>query len=105
MLVLLAILVSGVLTSAMTTRFIQYRRRQSLQRRIAAGQVDLEMLQVKRLNVPQNVLDKMPMYTYFRDSQHPEEGSAPNVPSSAVVGASDGAIPLSSFPTISRRLT
>jgi hypothetical protein len=92
MLVLLAILITGVLTSAMTTRFIQYRRRLSLQRRIEAGQVDLEMLHVKRLNVPQNVLDKMPVYTYFRDSQHPEEGLEPNVPSSAVVADSDGLI-------------
>ncbi|KAM5463631.1 hypothetical protein MauCBS54593_007392 [Microsporum audouinii] len=48
-------------------RLIQRRRRISLQRRIQAGEVDLEMLGIKRLNVPQHILDKMPLYTYAND--------------------------------------
>lgn len=44
--------------------WLQRRRRQSLRRRVARGEVDLEALGIKRLTVPQDVLDKMPLYTY-----------------------------------------
>ena len=64
LLVLLITLISGVIVSALMSRILQRRRLQDLERRIAAGEVDLEMLHVKRLNVPQSILDKMPLYTY-----------------------------------------
>jgi hypothetical protein len=44
--------------------WIQRRRRERLRRRVANGEVDLEALGIKRLTVPQDVLDKMPLYTY-----------------------------------------
>ena len=72
LLVLLITLISGVIVSAITSRILQRRRRQDLERRIAAGEVDLEMLHVKRLNVPQSVLDKMPLYTYDDKSGPPK---------------------------------
>ncbi|PSK51931.1 hypothetical protein B9Z65_3198 [Elsinoe australis] len=62
--VILAVLVSivGIISSAM--HFIQRRRRQQLRRRVANGEVDLEVLGVKRLLVPQEILNKMPVYPY-----------------------------------------
>jgi hypothetical protein len=44
--------------------WIQRKRRDRLRRRVANGEVDLEALGIKRLTVPQEVLDKMPLYTY-----------------------------------------
>ncbi|KAF7512580.1 hypothetical protein GJ744_000841 [Endocarpon pusillum] len=42
----------------------QRRLRRDLRRRIGNGQVDLEILGIKRQKVPQKVLDKMPLYVY-----------------------------------------
>lgn len=58
---LLLLIVGG---TSFTMHFLQRKRRQSLQRRIANGEVDLEILGVKRLTVPQEILDKMPLHTY-----------------------------------------
>lgn len=44
--------------------WIQRRRRQQLRQRVVTGEVDLEVLGIKRLTVPQELLDKMPLYTY-----------------------------------------
>lgn len=44
--------------------WVQRRRRQRLRRRVVTGEVDLEVLGIKRLTVPQELLDKMPLYTY-----------------------------------------
>lgn len=44
--------------------WVQRRRREALRRRISNGEVDLEALGIKRLTVPQDIIDKMPMYTY-----------------------------------------
>lgn len=45
-------------------------RRRSLRRRILAGEVNLELLGVKRLLVPQEVLDKIPVRVYTHGEQH-----------------------------------
>lgn len=44
--------------------FIARQRRSMLRRRIANGEIDLEALGIKRLMVPKEVLDKMPLYPY-----------------------------------------
>ncbi|KAK2854375.1 hypothetical protein FQN49_005152 [Arthroderma sp. PD_2] len=67
LLAVLGILIVIIALSSVVMRLLQRRRRQSLQRRIQAGEVDLEMLGIKRLNVPQHILDKMPLYTYSND--------------------------------------
>jgi hypothetical protein len=61
---------------------IQRRRREALRRRVVNGEVDLEALGVKRLTVPKERLDKLPIYTF---TAHPddEEKAAPQVPSPA----------------------
>lgn len=42
----------------------QRRRRHVLRRRIADGEVDLELLGIKRLTVPQEAIDKLPLFIY-----------------------------------------
>lgn len=51
---------------------LQRRRRQNLRRRVASGEVDLEALGIKRLTVPQELLDTMPLYTYGTGSPVPQ---------------------------------
>ncbi|KAI1912904.1 hypothetical protein LOZ61_003108 [Ophidiomyces ophidiicola] len=79
LLVVLAALVGIVAVSSIGMKFIQHRRRASLRARIAAGDVDLEMLGIKRLRVPQHILDKMPLYTYDKDG-HPAAPAPINLP-------------------------
>ncbi|PGH29629.1 hypothetical protein GX50_07612 [[Emmonsia] crescens] len=62
LLAVVAILIGIALFSSIAMRLIQTRQLRSLERRVAAGEVDLESLGIKRLNVPQNILDKMPLY-------------------------------------------
>lgn len=59
--ILLAI---GVLTLA-----VQRRQRTLLSLRIARGEVDLEALGIERLHVPQDLVDKLPKYTYTSKSE------------------------------------
>ena len=49
---------------------IQRRRREALRRRVVNGEVDLEALGVKRLTVPKETLDKLPIYTF---TAHPDD--------------------------------
>lgn len=56
------VLVLGFISAAM--HVIQRARRTSLRRRVASGEVDLEALGIKRLTVPQEIIDKLPIFTY-----------------------------------------
>ncbi|KAF2148474.1 hypothetical protein K461DRAFT_262655 [Myriangium duriaei CBS 260.36] len=56
------ILVVGIISAIM--HLVQRRRRHSLRRRVTNGEVDLETLGVKRVMVPKEVLEKMPVYVY-----------------------------------------
>lgn len=64
LLVVLAVLLAIIGFTSVVMHWLQRRRRNSLRRRVANGEVDLEALGIKRLTVPQEVLDKMPLYTY-----------------------------------------
>lgn len=73
-----AIMILGILclVTGLTSLFMhvnQRRMRRDLRRRIAAGQVDLEVLGIKRQRVPQKLLDKMPLYVYTSKSAPPED--------------------------------
>jgi hypothetical protein len=57
---------------------IQQRRRHSLRRRVASGEVNLEALGIKRLTVPQEYLDRLPLFIY-------NDGSEASVPTSPEV--------------------
>lgn len=75
--VILAILVIivGVISTAL--HVLQRVRRRSLRRRIQNGEVQLETLGVKRLTVPQEVLAKMPVYTYDKTGGASASDSSP----------------------------
>jgi hypothetical protein len=64
---LLAIIAVLFLMLALTSgamHLILRSRRKSLQRRVANGEVNLEALGIKRLTVPQEHIDKLPLFTY-----------------------------------------
>lgn len=62
--VFLITLTAIILVIVFLVLVIQHRQRTLLSLRVARGEVDLEALGIARLNVPQNVLDKLPQYTY-----------------------------------------
>jgi len=64
LIIVLGILLAIVALTILIMQYIQRRRRQSLRRRVANGEVDLEALGIKRLTVPQDVLNNMPLYAY-----------------------------------------
>lgn len=64
LLVVLAILLLVIGVTSLSMHWLQRRRRQTLRRRVASGEVDLEALGIKRLTVPQEILDRMPLYIY-----------------------------------------
>ncbi|KAK3393719.1 hypothetical protein B0H63DRAFT_458930 [Podospora didyma] len=67
----LLIIISG--TSALM-HFIQARRRVSLRRRVAAGEVNLEGMGIQRLRVPMERIEDFPLYTYLYE---PDRSSRP----------------------------
>jgi hypothetical protein len=64
LLITLGLLVIIIGSTSLTMHFLQRRRRRALQRRVMNGEIDLEALGIKRLTVPQEILDKMPTYSY-----------------------------------------
>ena len=64
LLVVLAILLIIIGATSILMHWVQRRRRRQLRQRVVTGEVDLEVLGIKRLTVPQELLDKMPLYTY-----------------------------------------
>lgn len=77
LMVLGIVLVLVGLTSCVM-HYYQRRARRSLRRRVAAGEVDLESLGIRRLTIPQDVLDKLPVHLYTAsEKDSPVQGSAP----------------------------
>lgn len=57
-------------------RFLQVRRRRHLRRMIVNGEIDVESLGVKRLQVPDDVLNKMPIITFAQSGADGKEEAA-----------------------------
>jgi hypothetical protein len=83
--IVLAILIVAISGTSVAMHVIQRRRRNSLRRRVLDGEVDLEALGVKRLNVSQQILDKLPVYTYTTHSTNEPEKNAPQAPPLATI--------------------
>lgn len=62
--IVLAILIAAIASTSLCMHVIQRRRRNALRQRVLNGEIDLEALGVKRLTVPQETLDKLPIVTY-----------------------------------------
>jgi len=73
LLLVLGILLFIIAATSCSMHWIQRRRRLRLRRRVANGEVDLEQLSIKKLTVPREILDAMPLYTYPEmESEKPE---------------------------------
>lgn len=64
LLVVLGIFAAIIGCTSAVMHWTSRRRRARLRRRVANGEIDLEALGIKRLTVPRDVLDRMPLYTY-----------------------------------------
>jgi Ring finger domain len=64
LLVILAALGLIIASTSISMHVSQYRARRDLRRRIAAGEIDLESLGIKRLTVPKEMIDTMPITIY-----------------------------------------
>jgi hypothetical protein len=60
-----------------TMHYVQYRRRASLQRRVMSGEVNLEAMNIKRVLVPIEHVEKLPLFTY---NYEPNANSLPPSP-------------------------
>ena len=68
LLVILAALGLIIASTSISMHISQYRARRDLRRRIAAGEIDLESLGIKRLTVPKEQIDAMPITIYGASS-------------------------------------
>lgn len=53
-----------VIFAFIVLRHVQRKRRESLQRRLVSGEVDLEFLGIRKLVVPPHILSALPVYVY-----------------------------------------
>jgi len=64
LIIVLAVLLGIVIIASVVMHIIQRHQRKVLQRRLERGEVDLESLGIKKMNVPQHLIDAMPKYTF-----------------------------------------
>lgn len=74
--VTLSILLGICISSAFIAHYIRKRYRRNLQQRIISGEVSLESLGIKKLNVPQSKIDEMPKFVYKTDQRLAKTGDA-----------------------------
>jgi Ring finger domain len=79
LLVILAALGLIIASTSVSMHLSQYRARRDLRRRIAAGEIDLESLGIKRLTVPKEMIDAMPIKIYGASSLTPAADFAPTL--------------------------
>ncbi|THY85771.1 hypothetical protein D6C93_08111, partial [Aureobasidium pullulans] len=81
LLIILAVLLVLIGALSLTMHILQRKRRNDLRARIARGEVDIEALGLGKLTVPQEMIDRMPLYAYSSspDPVVPEKG-APHAP-------------------------
>jgi hypothetical protein len=100
--IVLGLLILVIGTTSVMMHIVQRRRRNSLRQRVINGEVNLETLGIKRVVVPREFVEKLPLYTYSAGS----DGSGKAFPlapaqvhdlSSPIIDAETGAktIPLS----------
>jgi Ring finger domain len=59
-----------IASTSCSMHWLQKRRRERLRRRVANGEVDLEQLGIKKLTVPPEYLEKMPIYTFPEETEN-----------------------------------
>jgi hypothetical protein len=68
-LIVLAVMVVILGLTSASMHLIQRSRRNSLRRRVASGEVNLEALGIKRLTVPQQFIDRLPVFIYASEDE------------------------------------
>ena len=81
LLIVLAILVTIVGATSLAMHWMQKQHRQALRRRVANGEVDLEALGIKRLRVPPDILEAMPLSAYVASADSSPRTATHPVPS------------------------
>jgi Ring finger domain len=79
----IAVLTVGTISASM--HLMQRARRKSMQRRVASGEVNLEALGIKRLTVPQEFIDRLPLFIYASEEQSPPASPQQKKPAASVV--------------------
>jgi len=69
LLIIVGVLAAMLALTSVSMHVIQRSRRQSLRRRVANGEVNLEALGIKRLTVPQDVISKLPLFMYVCENE------------------------------------
>jgi hypothetical protein len=88
--IVLGLLVLVIGTTSVMMHVVQRRRRNSLRQRVVNGEVNLETLGIKRVVVPRELLEKMPLYSYSAGPDDPEKNlsrapaQAHNLPSPTI---------------------
>ena len=72
LLIVLAMFLVIIAITSFLMQYVQKRRRQALRRLIASGEVDLEALGIRRLQVPQEFLGKLPLFVYVVNDEAKE---------------------------------
>ncbi|KAF2680970.1 hypothetical protein K458DRAFT_84486 [Lentithecium fluviatile CBS 122367] len=80
--IVLGLLILVIGTTSIMMHLVQRRRRNSLRQRVINGEVNLETLGIKRVVVPREFLEKMPLYSYSSGSVDPEK-AVPQPPAQA----------------------
>lgn len=76
-LVCVGVLLAFVALVSLLMHYIQRRRRKSLERRVASGEVNLEAMNIKRVRVPIEHIETFPLFTY---NYEPPPDSPPSSP-------------------------
>lgn len=82
-LVCIGVLLAFVALVSALMHYIQRRRRTALQRRVMSGEVNLEAMNIKRVPVPIEHVEKFPLFTYNYDptlSSSPPSPISPRLP-------------------------
>ena len=74
----LSVLLALCIVAAIVAHFLRRHQRSTLRRRLERGEVDLQTLGIKKMNVPQSKIDEMPKYVYIdaKRSNSPNSTSA-----------------------------
>lgn len=99
--IVLALLIFVLLATSTFMHVVQRRRRENLRRRIVNGELNLETVGVKRMTVPREYLEKLPLHTYTAPSDSTQEKAAPQVPAQAHTAQNGTLDPVSGVSTAS----
>lgn len=92
-LVCIGVLLAFLALVSFMMHYVQRRRRSSLERRVAAGEVNLEAMNIKRVRVPIDYVEKFPLFTYNYEATHTSPPSSPLSPR-AMSLARDESLPI-----------